>query len=176
MEYVLRKESPQDYHEVERLVEVAFQSVEHSDHREHLLVARLRKSASFIPDLSIVAVYEDQLVGHILVTKIQITHPTCRFESLALAPVSVLPAFQGKGIGGKLIQGAHRVAKDLGYGSIVLLGHAGYYPRFGYQKASHFNIALPFEVPDENCMAIELQEGALGEVHGTVVYDPAFYE
>lgn len=176
MEFVLRKENPSDYQQVEQLIEAAFRTAEHSDHREHLLVARLRKTTSFVPDLSIVAESNGQLLGHVLLTKIQISNASENFDSLALAPVSVLPDFQGKGLGGALIREAHQVATQLGFGSVILLGHADYYPRFGYQKASTFNIRLPFEAPDENCMAIELLTGALKEVSGTVVYDPAFYE
>ncbi|MEL6865570.1 MAG: N-acetyltransferase, partial [Bacteroidota bacterium] len=98
------------------------------------------------------------------------------FSSLALAPVSVHPDFQGKGIGGQLIEEAHRIARELDYGSIVLLGHADYYPRFGYRPIHQYNIKLPFEAPPENCMVVELKAGALEEVNGEVVYDAAFFE
>jgi len=176
MEFTLRTETPSDYQQVEELIAAAFQTAEFTDHREHLLVARLRKTPSFIPELSIVAEWNDQLIGHILLTKIQISNKSKNVQSLALAPVSVLPDFQRKGLGAALIQAAHQVATKLDFGSVILLGHADYYPRFGYQKASTFNILLPFEAPDENCMAIELFVGALKDVSGTVVYDPAFYE
>ncbi|MCZ7253247.1 GNAT family N-acetyltransferase, partial [Salmonella enterica] len=86
----------------------------------------------------------------------------------ALAPVSVKPAFQGKGIGAKLILESHAIAKKLGYKSIILLGHENYYPRFGYELTSKYNIEMPFDVPAENCMVISLTENGLDGVSGKV--------
>lgn len=169
----IRKETPQDYALVEQLIEIAFQNEQHSDHKEHFLVKKLRKSEAFIPELSIVVQIEDKIVGHILLTKITIDN---QWSSLALAPVSVLPEFQGQGIGGRLIKEAHKLAKDLGYGSVILLGHNDYYPRFGYKQLSQFGIKLPFEVPLEVCMAIELIPNSLKEVSGTVCYAQEFYQ
>lgn len=97
-------------------------------------------------------------------------------ESLALAPVSVLPDYQSKGIGKKLILEALQKAKELGYQSVVVLGHPEYYPKFGFQKASHWRIKAPFDVPDEVFMALELQENALVHVSGVVEYSRAFFE
>ena len=142
----------------------------------HFLVEKLRKSEAFVPELSLVAEIENNIVGHILLTKIKIKTSDDEITSLALAPVSVLPEFQGKGIGGKLIKEAHQRAKDLGYQSIILLGHENYYPRFGYKLAEEFGISLPFDVPKENCMAIELEPNALKNIRGEVVYPKEFYE
>ena len=175
-EVSFRVEQVKDYEVVEQLIEAAFKEEKYSDQNEHILVAKLRRSPSFIPELSIIAELDGEIVGHILLTKINIKNESASFASLALAPVSVLPIHQRKGIGGQLIRKAHEEATQLGYQSVVLLGHAQYYPRFGYQKASQFGIRLPFDVPDENCMAIELVKGALNEVSGVVEYDPAFYE
>lgn len=115
-------------------------------------------------------------MGHILLTEIKIKTSDDEITSLALATVSVLPEFQGKGIGGKLITETHQRAKDLGYQSIILLGHENYYPRFGYKLAEEFGISLPFDVPKENCMAIELQPNSLKNINGEVVYPKEFYE
>lgn len=176
MEMQIRQEQTKDHAEVEALVEEAFREMEMSDHKEQFLVARLRKSAAFVPELSLVAEGEGKLLGHILLTRIQIREGERSVESLALAPVSVRPAFQGQGIGAALIEEAHRIAEGLGFGSTVLLGHPAYYPRFGYVRASAFGIRLPFEVPDEACMAIELVPGSLKGAGGTVVYPKEFFE
>ncbi len=177
MKVQIRKERATDYDQVEQVIESAFRSVDYSDQTEHKLVNRLRNSSAFIPDLSLVAISDDQIVGHILVTRIHIENEHHRvFPSLALAPVSVLPAFQKQGIGRQLIEEAHRIAKRLGHGSIILLGHADYYPRFGYVPTSHYGIRLPFEAPEENCMVLELMEDGLAGVQGVVVYPSAFFE
>lgn len=173
----IRKEEPKDYQAVFHLIENAFKNEVYTDHNEQFLVERLRKSESFVPELSLVAEIDGQIVGYVLLTKIKIINDQLHeTPSLALAPIAVLATKQGQGIGGKLIEEAHRKAKELGFTSVVLLGHEKYYPRFGYKMTKEYGITLPFEVPDENCMLIELVEHALNDVHGTVKYPGEFYE
>lgn len=176
MKITIRKEQADDHKEVFDLIQEAFEMEEYSDHKEGYLVERLRKSDAFIPDLSLVATINKRIIGHILLTRIHIHNEKENFDSLALAPVSVLPAYQNKGIGSLLIKEAHRKAKELGHHSIVLLGHPDYYPRFGYEMAYKRNISLPFEVPKENCMVISLSENGLDGVSGLVKYPSAFFE
>lgn len=71
---------------------------------------------------------------------------------------------------------AHAEARSLGHKSIVLLGHPSYYPRFGYQRASTWNITAPFDVPDEAFMAVELVPHGLKGVSGVVEYSKPFTE
>jgi predicted N-acetyltransferase YhbS len=174
MEIILRQENYADHHQVFSLIEEAFKTEPFSDYTEQFLVERLRKSNAFIPELSIVAEKEGEIVGHILLTKIKINTELDSFDSLALAPVTVKPDFQNKGIGGQLILIAHAKAIELGHTSVILLGHENYYPRFGYERVSKFGITLPFDVPDENCMAIELIEDGLKGVSGMVEYSKEF--
>ena len=172
----LRQESSEDFEEVFSVIESAFKNEAYSDQKEQFLVEKLRTSKAFIPELSIVAENNGEIVGHILLTKIEIKDNHQSFESLALAPVSVKPGSQKKGIGGQLINEAHRIAKTLGYKSIVLLGHEAYYPKFGYELASKYGIKIPFDAPDENCMVLELVEDGLIGVSGMVDYAKEFYE
>lgn len=178
MNFVIRQEQIKDYSETEKVVELAFANAEHSDGTEHTLVARLRKSDAFVPELSIVAINEhnSSIIGHILLTKINIVSDNQTAESLALAPLSVLPEYQRKGVGKQLIHEALDKAKELGYHSVVVLGHPEYYPKFGFKKASLWGIKAPFEVPDEALMAIELYENALDNVSGVIEYSSAFFE
>jgi len=176
MEVTLRQENENDFESVFQLIEKAFEKEEYSDHKEQFLVERLRNSEAFIPELSIVAGLDGKIVGHILFTKLQIKNETQTFSSLALAPVSVLPEFQGKGIASKLILHGHEIAKSLGYKSVILLGHQDYYPRFGYELCEKYNIKMPFDVPAENCMIIALTENALSGISGEVVYPSEFLE
>lgn len=171
----IRKEEEKDYEAVFKLTEDAFRNMEHSDHQEQFLVERLRKSDAFIPELSLVA--EDEkgtIAGHILLTKLSIENDSETYESLALAPVSVKPEFQNQGIGGQLIREGHRVAQRLGYQSVILIGHENYYPKFGYKKTSNFGISFPFEIPEENGMAIELVKNGLKNKKGMVKYPKEF--
>ncbi|MEM9329594.1 MAG: N-acetyltransferase [Bacteroidota bacterium] len=170
----LRQEASEDHSAVFHVLKAAFRTESNPDPEEPDLVDRLRKSHAFIPELSIVAEHQGKIVGHILLTKIKVIDGTKESDSLALAPVSVLPAFQGQGIGGRLIEHAHEMAKAMGHQSIILLGHADYYPRFGYRQTTEFGIKMPFEVPAENCLAIELVKDGLMGVRGRVQYPSEF--
>ncbi len=174
--WTIRQEENSDHNQVFGVVETAFKNVEYSDHTEQFLVDRLRKSESFIPELSLVVEIDGLIVGHILLTRVKIKNEIEEFDSLALAPLSVLPDYQGRGIGGELIHKSHEGAVDLGYKSIMVLGHENYYKRFGYKEAGEYGIEFPFEVPKENCMAIELIENGLSGESGLVVYPKEFYE
>lgn len=171
----IRKEEEKDYEEVFKLTKEAFKNMEHSDHQEHLLVEKLRKSEAFIPELSLVAEDENGIIAdHILFTKLIIENGKEAFDSLALAPVSVKPEFQNQGIGGQLIREGHRIAQKLGYQSVILIGHEEYYPKFGYEKTSNFGISFPFEIPEVNGMAIELVKDGLKNKKGMVKYPKEF--
>lgn len=169
----IRQEAEKDYTETEKLTEVAFRSLELSDHNEHFLVHRLRQSKDFIPELSLVAEMNNKIVGHILFSRIAIIGKN-EIESLILAPVSVFPEYQGQGIGGNLIMEGLVKAKDLGFTSVILVGHSSYYPRFGFEKASKWGIRCSFDVPDEALMANELVKDALQGKEGVVKFSEAF--
>lgn len=166
---MIRQETSMDHAQVYEAVKAAFASAERSDGNEQDLVAALRNSDSFVPQLSLVAEEDGNIVGHILFTKADVGGHSV----LALALLSVLPSHQRRGIGLALMAEGHRIAKELGFAYSVVLGHAGYYPRAGYRAASHFGIKAPFDVPDENFMALQLDPGA-ESLHGVIRYDAAF--
>lgn len=92
---------------------------------------------------------------------------------LALAPLSVLPEYQRKGIGTALIKEGHRIAERLGYGYSVVLGSEKYYPRVGYVPADTLGILPPFDVSRENFMAYKIDEN-FQSVHGVIKYAKEF--
>ncbi|MEI6101061.1 MAG: N-acetyltransferase [Eubacteriales bacterium] len=171
MDIHIRQEHAEDFSTVCSLVKDAFANVEQSEGDEQNVVERLRQSEGFVPGLSLVAECDGKIVGHILFTIIKIGME----DSLILAPVSVLPAYQRMGIGSLLIKKGHQIAKELGFSSAVLVGHPTYYPRFGYRRASKWGIQLSIPAPDECFMAVELVPGSLDSAGGNViVLPPAF--
>ena len=172
MNFFIRKEKKEDYKITEEVVKEAFANEEYSDQSEHRLVASLRNSDEFIPDLSLVALHRDKII----VSKIFIVKGEKSIESLALAPVSVLPNYQNKGVGQSLIQKSLEVAEKLNFDSVIVMGHSEYYPKFEFKKASNWGIKAPFEVPDEFLMAIELKKNALDKTSGIIQYSDAFFE
>lgn len=165
----IRQENKEDYEEIYNLVKIAFETAEHSDGNEQDLVVALRDSNNFIPQLSLVAVQDNKIVGYILFTKIKIG----KYEELALAPLAILPEYQRQGIGKQLIKKGHQIAKKLGYHYSVVLGSQTYYPKSGYVPAIEYGIKAPFEVPNENFMAIKLNHTDK-EIIGIVEYAKEF--
>lgn len=169
MPLIIRQEQPKDYQAVYQINKQAFEQ-----EAEVKLVDALRQSDAFVSELSLVAELDNRLVGHILLTKIKIVNGDLAHESLVLAPMAVRADSQKEGIGGKLIREGLKRAAALGFGSVIVLGHEHYYPKFGFEPASNWGIKAPFDVPDEVFMAIELQPNALENVSGTVHYPKEF--
>lgn len=158
-------------------MEISFADIKESDHQEHYLVDRRHKSKTYIPELSLVAKTDKgEIVGYILLTKVEIVSESGSKTSLAVAPLAVLPEYQNKGIGGMLLKEAHKRASELGYETAILLGHKDYYPRFGYRRAINYGIKFPFDVPSEYCQVIELIPTALKKTKGVVRYPAVFFE
>lgn len=165
----IRQENKNDYEEIYNTIKIAFETAEHSDGNEQDLVVALRASDSFIPELSLVAVQNNKIIGYILFTKIEIGE----YKELALAPLGILPEYQRQGIGKKLIEEGHKIARKLGYHYSIVLGSDRYYSKFGYIPASQYGILAPFEVSNENFMAIKLND-TNKKITGVVNYAKEF--
>lgn len=167
----IKQETTNDFNEVFEVNQTAF-----GQDNEAKLVDTLRNNPTvFVPELSLVATNRNKVVGHILFTKIIIKEDNGSInESLGLAPMAVRPEFQKGGIGGQLIKQGLKVAKELGFKSVIVLGHKHYYPKFGFEPAEKWNIKAPFDVPSNVFMAIELVKGGLKNISGTVIYPKEF--
>ncbi|MDX1389526.1 MAG: N-acetyltransferase, partial [Acidobacteriota bacterium] len=77
-------------------------------------------------------------------------------------------------IGGALVERGLEVCRAAGHDRVVVLGHAEYYPRFGFVPASRFGVGCEYDVPDDVFMALELRPGAFEGVSGTARYAPEF--
>lgn len=168
-EIKIRCETKDDYASIKLVNDLAF-----GQETESELIAKLRRRREYVSKLSLVALLGDEIIGHILFYPVDIETGSLKHEILSLAPMSVLPDFQNLGIGGELVRKGLAEAMQQGYDAVVVLGHPEYYPRFGFELASKYNIKAPWEVPDEAFMAIELKEGFLQSVSGTVIFPKEF--
>jgi putative acetyltransferase len=166
----IRSEHPDDAAAIDPVLQAAF-----GRENEAVIVRTVRSSTGYIPELSLVADLDGQVVGHILLSAIEIQTPTGSVPSLALAPVAVHPDWQNRGIGSALVREGLNAAGRLGHTSVIVLGHPGFYRRFGFRPAAHRGIQPPFPVPKEAFLVLELAAGALTHVRGTVRY-PAIFE
>ncbi|WP_081417255.1 GNAT family N-acetyltransferase [Paenibacillus sp. Soil522] len=117
---------------------------------EVTLINVFRSRRAFDPDLSLVAELDNRIIGHVLFTPQQVFVGDKLLDAVILAPIAVYPEFQNKGIGTVLIEEGHKRAKEKGFHFSLLLGHPGYYPRFGYLSKmwSNSNVLLPVnEIP-----------------------------
>lgn len=165
----IRKERKEDIEAIHLVNRLAF-----GQEDEALLVQRIRESSGFIPELSLVAVRDSQVVGHILFSRIHIETPQKNVEVLSLAPMAVLPEFQNQGIGSELVRTGLKECRDLGHKIVVVIGHPGYYPRFGFVPAREKGLDAPFPVPDDAFMVCELVPDTLAGIEGRIKYPPEF--
>lgn len=136
------------------------------------IVEKLRKRGALI--ISLVAVRDGEIVGHIAFSPAIVGTESSSFEVIALAPMAVLPAYQHQGIGSQLVRQGLEECRKLGYVIVVLVGHADYYPRFGFVPSRQHGLKCEFEVPDDAWMVLELCRGALVGRQGTVRFQPEF--
>jgi putative acetyltransferase len=147
------------------------------DRREEaLLVELLHTASAAVVSLVAAADPEGRVVGHILFSPVQVDGRGSDPQIMVgLAPVGVLPEYQGGGIGSRLIREGLDACRKAGYGAAVVLGEPGYYTRFGFERASGKGLGNEYGV-DEHFMVVELSNGALDGVSGTVRYREEFRE
>jgi putative acetyltransferase len=166
---IIRAEEPGDICDIDNVARAAFRRDE-----EVLLIRALRAAGDFDPVLSRVAILDGAVVGHVLFPDIAIVNGEETIPALALAPVTVLPAFQRWGMGSLLIRDGLAVCRNLGHRIVIVLGNPTYYSRFGFSPAGRSGISAPFPAPDNAFMALPLVPDALTGIHGTVRYPVAF--
>lgn len=175
MEWTLRREEPGDYDEVEHLTRDAFWDVYKPGCDEHLVAHRLRTSPRFVPQLDLVALDGERIVGNIMYSRASIMDDSGgNTEVLVFGPLSVLPDYQGRGIGSLLVRHSLDLAREMGFRAVCIFGHPAYYSRFGFVPAGRFHILPPDGEPIDAFQAIELAPGALEGITGWFAEDPVF--
>ncbi|MGW4202512.1 GNAT family N-acetyltransferase [Streptomyces sp. NPDC004726] len=164
--WTTRPETADDIPAIRDILTAAFPSA-----AEAGIVDALRADPkAWIDGLSMVTAAPDGTpVGYALLTRCHVDGQ----PALALAPCAVLPSAQRTGAGSAAIRAALAAARVMGENLVVVLGHAGYYPRFGFTPASRFGIRAPFDVPDEAMMAMALDDTSPVPA-GTIQYPAAF--
>lgn len=166
---MIRAEGSRDFERVRNVIHEAF-----GRDVEALLVDRLRGSARYIPELALVAETDEEVIGHILLTRATLDELPDERRMLVLGPIGVLPEYQRRGVGRTLIGVALRRAKELGYRGVALIGHPTYYPRFGFLPGSRFGLRTTYDVPNDVFMALALTEGSLEGISGLLHFPAEF--
>lgn len=162
----MRPEQPEDFPAIRKIHERAFAP----SRGEAQLAEALRDTEVHVPELCLVAIAQGSIAGHIMFSRARLQFGS---QILALAPMAVLPEYQRKGAGGALLAEALNRAEETEFPLVVVVGHADYYPGFGFEPADPLGIKAPFDVPPEAWMAYRLPAYS-SQTRGTVIFPDAF--
>jgi putative acetyltransferase len=160
----IREERPDDVTAVREVNRRAF-----GQEQERNIIDALRTNRGAL--LSLVATVNGRVVGHIIYSPLSVGE---NVNGVALGPMAVVPEYQRHGIGTKLIETGNRKIKDAGYPFIIVVGHAEYYPRFGFRPAREYGIKCEWDVPDEVFMLQVLNEAKMPGASGLANYRHEF--
>jgi putative acetyltransferase len=159
----IREERGEDIAAIRDVNKRAFEQ----DH-EGKIVDALRSNGAAL--LSLVATVDGKIAGHIMYSPITVGDVT----GAALGPMAVVPEHQRQGIGSKLVQEGNLRLRDAGWPFIIVLGHANFYPRFGFQPAGPFGITCEWEVPEDVFMVLVVDQEKMQGVSGLAKYRHEF--
>jgi putative acetyltransferase len=165
----IREERPGDVEAIREVNREAFAQAQEAE-----LVEKLRENCREL--LSLVAIVEGQVAGHILFSPATIEGESKTLPGMALGPMAVLSEYQGRGVGSALIREGIAGLRRILCPFVIVLGHATYYPKFGFEPASRRHVRCEWEVPDEVFMILVLDEGKVKGVEGVARYRPEFSE
>src|SRR5262245_36218957 len=154
----VRPERPEDVPRVRQVNELAFEQRTEAD-----LVERLQQSCT--DTLSLVALEENDVIGHILFTPVVVEGEGRGVTGMGLAPMAVLPDRQRQGVGSQLVRRGLEILRERGCPFVVVVGHPEYYPRFGFLRASTQGLVSQWEgVSDAAFMVLVLDEHTMAGV------------
>jgi putative acetyltransferase len=152
----VRTESPEDVRAIDVVHVSAF-----GGEAEAQLLSALRASSSYNRELSLVAELNGRIVGHALLTRVPLRRDGTEKNVLVLGPMSVVPSQSHRGIGSELINACIMLAREKGYGAVVVVGYPEYYKRFGFRPAREFKVTCNLPAPEDALTAMEIVEGNL---------------
>ena len=169
-EIEIRPEMPADFAEIHALVKTAFETAKVSNGDEQNFVDRLRASSDYLPDLALVAIEDDRIVGCVMLTRTSIVTAAGPREILLFAPLAVDLAHRSAGLGARLTREALERGRAAGFDAVTLVGDPAYYGRFGFRPTTDFGVDNTDGIPSQYVQMLELVPGALAGVGGTITF------
>jgi putative acetyltransferase len=170
---VIRPESRDDHAAIGRVVAAAFGS-----DAEANLVDRIRASPEYVPEMALVAVIDDEVVGHVMISGAAIRNADGERQISMLSPLAVAPGRQRQGIGSALVRAAIAIAEARGEPLVVLEGNPAFYGRFGFEHSEIYGIHIPLPAwatpKAAQVLRLSSFQPAAPSLRGTVVYPQAF--
>ncbi|NLL88595.1 MAG: N-acetyltransferase [Firmicutes bacterium] len=158
----IRNERETDFRKVEEITRKAFWNIYAPGCNEHYLVHIMRSHKDFLPELDFVIEVDDQIIGNIMYTKAKLVDDSGEEKAiLTFGPVCILPEYQRKGYGKKLIGYSFEKAAALGYDVVVIFGNPGNYVGLGFKSCKKYNVCLENGRYPTAMLVKELKPGAL---------------
>jgi putative acetyltransferase len=165
----VRSENNEDIAAIHSVNQQAFTTSAEAD----LVVALREQESSF---LSLVAVQDDKLVGHIAFTEFPLSPNPQEIKVFGLSPMAVSPDFQKQGVGEALVEAGLKACEEQHVDAVVVFGHPSYYPRFGFKPAGEFAMTSVLDVPDNVFMVLALNDDVWSKLEGHISLPEAFAE
>ena len=172
----IRHENPEDYHGVEWMTQKAFWNKHHLGCDEHYLVHKLRNDPSYLPDISLIAEKDGEVIGAIMYSVAEVRNDERVSQVLIFGPLCVDPVWQGCGVGELLFKESVELARKAGYPGIIIYGEPDYYPRLGFQTCDHFNITTADGKNFDAFMGYEIIKDGFKDIQGSFHYSHVFEE
>lgn len=176
MNILIRNEEQKDYRRVEEITRDAFWNLYFPGCTEHFLAHEIRNHPDFIPELTFVIEVDGQIVGSIFYSYSKVVDSEGKeHQTLSFGPVSILPGLQRHGLGRALISHSIEAARQAGHKAIIIAGFPYHYQPYGFEGAKKYKISMPDGKYYKCVMALPLFEGALDDVHGTMIFSKGMY-
>ena len=158
----IRNEEEIDYERVEEITRKAFWNLYFPGCNEHYLVHVMRSHKDFLPELALVVEVDQQVIGNIMYTKAKLTDESGKEKDiLTFGPLSILPEYQRKGYGKKLMEYSFERAVALGYDVIVIFGNPNNYVSSGFKSCKKYNVCIENRKYPTAMMVKELKSDVL---------------
>lgn len=164
----IHPEQPAEFPEIHAFVKTAFETAKVSNGDEQNFVDRLRAGPDYLPDLALVALDGDRIVGHVMLTRTRLATASGAREILLLAPLAVALDHRRAGLGERLTREVLAKAAAAGFTAVILVGDPAYYGRFGFRRSTDLGITNTNGIPDRYVQALELVPGALAGGPATI--------
>jgi putative acetyltransferase len=174
-EYLIRRETPEDYAETEQLVREAFWNVYHPGCTEHYILHCFRQRSEFIPELDLVMEKDGRIIGQIMYVHSSIRRDDgTEIPTLTFGPMSIHPDYMRSGLGKKLLDYSLDAAAKMDAGAVVITGNILFYGKSGFVRGKDMGIRYEADPEADYLLVKEMKQDYLRDVSGTFS-DPEGY-
>ncbi|MBU7006575.1 GNAT family N-acetyltransferase [Phosphitispora fastidiosa] len=171
----IRNEEETDYERVEEITRKAFWNLYIPGCIEHYLVHVMRSHKDFLPELDLVIEVDNRIIGNIMYTKTKLIDESGEEKDiLTFGPVCILPEYQRKGYGKKLMEYSFEQAAALDYDVIVIFGNPNNYVSHGFKSCKKYNVRLENGTYPAAMMVKELKPDVLDGRKWVYYQSPVF--